>query len=398
MNELRALIEANNSGVRRMEQVSPILCRWFDNTLNSLHSVLPSSAGGLLMGCPVWGQAYLERMVRYSLPTLGTERNIAALAGRTVMMFYCLPHERPRLWEATRWLRQSGVHTLFPLIDQDVFAALQAQPEDKYGLLACVQNLLAHMAGHAGMGLHMYMPDHVYCDGYFEALARLGGKWPAVIQQGMSVRVEQMAPALEAFRDPETSAISIGAKDLGALAFKHIHPRTGRTIRNGAAFPGEWPTSHQVSWVGREHLHIASSPQNLAWISPQLCLDAPIAFTSTLDMLPPEYAPPGEWTMPGPDDGLVFCELSSDKNLPPPGFGTLDQFILRYWQQVAFTDDYQEYFKHRALTPIGEQAGYLSDDDIEAQHRWIIETVESRRHEMMECFFASQHPSRWAGR
>jgi hypothetical protein len=38
----------------------------------------------------------------------------------------------------------------------------------------------------------------------------------------------------------------------------------------------------------------------------------------------------------------------------------------------------------------------MTDEEIERQHRWIIETVADRRHEMMECYFASQHPSRWA--
>lgn len=395
MSELQHLLQTNAAGVKRMEAMSPILCAWFSQELLGIHRAMPRSDGGLLLGCPVWGAEYLDRMVRYSLPTLGTPKNLEALAGKAVMVFYGMPGERPHLWEATRWMRQCGIHTVWRDIPADIMRDL-IDRNDKYGILACVGNLLAHEAGHNGMGMHFYCPDHVYADGYFHALARLSAKAAAVIQQGPSALLTAMVPELEKRRDKATGAIAIPSRELGALAFRNLHNRTSRTIMNHAKFGVEFPKSHQVSWVGKDAFHMASSPQNIAYLSPQLCLDAPIAFTSTLDMLPPEYIPPGEWIMPGPDDGMAFCELSPPMVQVPEGWSDPEVFALRYWQQVAFTLDYQEYFRTRCLTPIDEQTDYMGDNEIADQHVRIADALEACRHEMQDHFFASQCPSRWA--
>lgn len=394
MSELQHLLASNAAGVKRMETMSPLLCQWFSQELLGIHRAMPRTDGGLLMGCPVWGAEYLDRMVRYSLPTLGTDRNLEALSGKSAIVFYGMPGERPSLWEATRWMRQAGIHTVWRDIPAEVMREL-VEKQDKYGILSCVGNLLAHEAGHNGMGMHFYCPDHAYAEGYFHALARLSAKAPAIIQQGPSAETTGMLPELEKRRDQATGAIAITARELGGLAFRHMHQRTSRTILNSAKFGEQWPRSHQVSWVGKDAFHMASSPQNIAYLSPQLCLDAPIAFTSTLDMLAPEYIPPGEWIMPGPDDGMVFCELSPPMTMTPSGWCDAEVFALRYWQQVAFTSDYQEYFRKRCLTPIDEQAEYMAEADIAEQHELTANALEACRHQMQDHFFASQCPTRW---
>lgn len=396
MNEVQAVLAGNHAAVERMASNAPLLAAWFEHEIAELHKTCPTERGGILMGTPVWGAEYVERMVQYSLPCLGTEKNLEALSGKTVMVFYGTRADRGPLFRATRWLRQSGIHTLFRDIPKELIENI-SHPEDKYGILAVVQNVIAHMAGHNGMGMHMYCADHAYADGYFHSLARLGGKYPAVIQQGMSANIDTMAEDLERYRSVETGALSIPAIDLGGLTLKHIHARTSKTIANGLDFPREWPSSHQVTWIGKDAVHMAATPQNIAWLCPELCADPPVAFTSTLDMLPPEYVPPGEWYMAGKDDGLVFCELSGQKLVPPFIKGTLDQFIMRHWQQVSFTDDYNDYFAKRCLTPIPERAEgeYLTDAQIEEQHAYIIEHTRKGKAWAMQTYFRSQVPVRF---
>src|SRR5512139_3547969 len=108
MNEIDVLIESYDAQRKRMETVAPNMCVWFDHVLMQIHSSLPTSTVGLLMGCPVWCEAYIDRMMRYSLPTMGTDRNLAALSGKAVMVFYGLKVDRPLIWKATRWMRQMG--------------------------------------------------------------------------------------------------------------------------------------------------------------------------------------------------------------------------------------------------------------------------------------------------
>jgi hypothetical protein len=396
VNEVDAVLAGNKNAVERMASNAPLLAAWFEHEIGELHKTCPTEHGGLLMGTPVWGAEYVERMCTYSLPCLGAPKNLEALSGKAVIVFYGVRADRGALFKATRWLRQVGIHTLFRDIPKELIDNI-GHPEDKYGILSVVQNVIAHMAGHNGMAMHMYCADHAYADGYFHSLARLGAKHPAIIQQGMSANIDTLADDLEKFRDPDTGALAVPAETLGGLTLKHIHARTGKTIANGLKFPDEWPSSHQVSWIGKDAVHMAATPQNVAYLCPELCMDAPVAFTSTLDMLPPEYIPPGQWYMAGRDDGMVFCELSGEKLVPPFIKGSLDQFILRHWQQVSFVDDYTPYFAQRCLTPIPERAEgeYMPDAEIEAQHAYILEHTAKGKPWAMDTYYRSQVPLRW---
>ncbi len=393
MSGLQALVENNNAAVRRMEAIAPILCEWFDRELMQVHSQMPQKNGGLLMGCPVWGDDYIRRMALYSLPTLGSDRNITALSGRCWMVFYCQTGDRPAIWRFTRWLRQMGVYTILREIPDELIALANTTPEDRYGLLSAAQNVLAHMAGHAGMALHMYMPDHLYAEGYFERLLALGAEHEAIVQQGLSVNAATAPPAIERWRQ-DSGCLAIPDRELGRIVLDHLHPRSGMLCMNEARIPDLMPDSRQTWWRGRDAIHIADSCQNLIWLSPELCLDAPIAFTSTLDMLAPEYVR-GSFYVPAVDDGLTFCELSDAGRIPPEGYVGLDRFLFRAWSQVAFTDDYLPYLERRSVFPIPEQDDYLADDEIERQHEWVLMALRSGKQQAMETYFAAQHPSRW---
>jgi hypothetical protein len=186
MNEAELVIQGNAAAVRRMDQISPMLAAWFKADLLEIHRALPHAHGGLLLGAPVWGLPYIERMMRYSICSLLTEANLEALSGKAMMVLYTLPDETARVWELVRPLRQAGIHTPMAEIPAPIWDAMQQTKDDKYGIVSTVGSLLAHRAGHAEMGLHMYMPDHVYGSSYFLNLAKLGGKHAGIIQQSVS--------------------------------------------------------------------------------------------------------------------------------------------------------------------------------------------------------------------
>lgn len=392
-DELVRLVDRNNASIRRMEAFAPALCQWFDSELMAVSSQLPQATGGILMGAPVWGQAYIERMLLYSLPTLGSPKNLEALSGKCSFVFYSTPGDRPILWQATRWMRQAGIHTVWRDIPQELLEML-THPESKYGVLSACQNALTHMAGHAGAGFHMYMPDHAYSDGYFHSLARLGAKYPAIVQQTVSVDIEAAKPELE-FCRRDGSALVIPAKQLGAIALRHMHARSNGHIMNKGRIPDQMPDSRQAIWIGKDSIAIADCCRNLMWLAPELCMDAPIAFTSTLDMLAPEYIPPGTWYEPSADDDMVHVELSAGRHKEPRGYVSSERFILRCWAQVSYTEDYMEYMERLSRLPIPEQTDYLSEEEIERQHQWILNAMREGKTRAMEAYFARQHPSRW---
>lgn len=407
MNEIDVLIKSYDMQRKRMEGLSPLICQWFDIVLMDIHRSLPKQEGGILLGCPIWGPKYVDEMVRYSLASLGEEQNLQALAHKASIVFYGLKSDRPNIWAATRWLRQSGIHTVWRDVPAEMFHALKETPEDKYAILSPVQNLLAIEAGHNGMGLHMYMPDHLYCAGYFKRLAELGGKHPAIVQQTCSVDVGSAASDVEYWRQVGSDFLAIPPAQLGGLMLKHMHRRTSRTIMNGLN-QGDYPRSHQATWIGKDAIHMASAPQNIAWLCHELCMDAPVAFTSTMDMLPPDYIPFGMSYMAQPGDGLVHAELSSPMDLVKAGldgYGTLEEFVYRHWAQVGFTEDYMEWFTRRCLIPIPEGAAWewfegrdgrpMRGGEIAAQHRHIVSAVLQGHVPAMKRMFRGQAPLRW---
>lgn len=391
---LKNLVDQNNASIRRMEAIAPLLSAFFDQELMAVHSQFPqANHGGLLMGCPIWGEDYIERMARYSLPSLGSDRNIRALSDCCWMVFYCRAVERPYIWELTRWLRQMGVHTIFRDLPDELLELVKKHPDHRYGPLSSIQNVLAHMAGHAGMGLHMYMPDIVYAEGYFERLLALAETHEAIVQQGISA-TEAAIPEIERYRHP-TGYLALPDREMGGIALRHIHPRSGKLVMNGLDFPNQLPDSRQVIWVGRDSIQIADCCQLISYLSPELCLDAPIAFTSTLDMLAPEYIR-GDFYMPTVDDGLTFFDLSDEGRIPPAGYADLDRWVFRAWSQVAFTDDYMPYLSRRSCTPVPPRAGgWMEEGQIEHQHLTLLSAMADGKQQAMETFFSGQHPPRW---
>lgn len=394
---LQQLVASNEASVRHMQTMAPMLSEWFSHELMVIHSQMPQRNGGLLMGCPVWGDDYIRRMLLYSLPTLGTDANINALRDRCWLVLYSRAADRPYIWKMTRWLRQMGIHTIFRDIPEDLLK-LAVIPEARYGLLGATQNILAHMAGHAGMGLHMYMPDHLYEAGYFESLMRLREQHDAIVQLGVSVNAATVRGPLQQFRDPSGALVLPGVA-LGDLALEHMHDRSAKLMLNGADFPNELPDSQQWIWKGRDAVHLAGASQNPVYIAPHLCLDAPVAFTSTLDMLHVEYIPAHDgvpqFYVPGPEDGMSFFEMSDENRIPVEGYANYTRWLYRSWSQVAFTDDYLPYLERRSLMPISPNEDGMEVEEIDRQHRQMMLMLRSGKREAMEIYFNGQNPARW---
>lgn len=399
--EVSVLVEANANSVRRSMEITPYLAAWFKAEMDRIHSTIPTSTGGMMMGAPVWGDMYIDRMIRFGLPSLMSERNLKVLAGRhgnapAVLVLYGLPIDRELLFKGTRPLRQAGIMTVFRDIPKEVFDSLGGHKDDKYGILAVVQNILAHEAGWHAMGMHMWMPDHHYCDGFFEELAKRTGKHAAIVQQSMSVNIETAEKDVEYWRQAGDNAIAMPPEAMGKLIIDHMHERSHRHVMNyGGSIPDKMPDSRQVAWIGKNHLHILDPCHLITWLCPELCQDAPVAFTSTMDMLHPDYIPPGAWYMVEPEDNMVFCELTGGDRMGPPSYVSTERFLMRSWQQVAFTNDYMEYMEKLCRVKIPEQANGYTDEHINREHRAIVEMLKRNKAAAMEVYFRSQCTPRW---
>jgi hypothetical protein len=369
---------------------------WFNAEHKALFDHPPvRMEGGLLMACPLWGKEYISRFAFYCIPTLLAPANKAALAKRSRLVLYIPAEARPMVSRVTAGLKNAGVELILREIPPEVMGMLyRGDYGARFRALALVDNIGTHMAGLYGMGFHMLQPDQAYAHRYFENLMRLGEDHHAIAQMGINVALDAAADEIENYRatggalvcpnDPELGnlrALVFPDRELGDLGFRHMHPQCQLHSMNAAKLPDKIPSSHRLWWQGRDAVHMYSAHMHPAWLSPELCLNAPVAFTSTLDTLLPEYIPPNEkgeieFYTPTVDDGLVYVELSDSGKPANRPYVSMEQFCGDFWRNSSFGDAYMPYFTRPALIPIKPQASYLTDAEIERQFGVILAAVE----------------------
>jgi hypothetical protein len=362
---------------------------WFDYEYGELMGQPSVKGDGIVMGYPLWGKEFIERFLVYTIPTLMAPANLEALSGRCRLVLY---HERaagPMLDKHLGWVRRSGIELILRRIPDDVMEMLyrrgppvllktgQVVPGNysaRFQALSVVGNVLVRMAGRWGMAFHMSQPDHLYGPNYFPNLFRLGEKYEAITQMSLNATMA-IAPELEKFRT-NSGGLIIPDRELGDMGFRHMHPQCQLHSMNAAKIPDKIPLSHRLFWQGKDAVHMYSSHVNAAWLSPRLCADAPIAFTSTLDTLLPELIPPDvEVYIPTPEDEMTFIEFSdADKPANRP-YVPMDEFCTNFWDSSSFSGEYIPYFIRPTRIPIKPKASYLTDDEITRQFGTLLEAV-----------------------
>lgn len=355
---------------------------WFDAEHEELYARAPVKGEGVLMGCPLWGRDYIERFACYCIPTLLAPANKAALKDRCRLVLFIPEAAKRLLHRLTRGLANAGITVVFRYIPEDVLRMLDTGDYGaRFRALALCGNVLTHMAGRAGMAYHMIQPDQTYAHRYFENLLRLGKDHQAITQMSLNVSLESAAEEIEQYRTPD-GALVFPDRELGDLGYRHMHAQCQLHSMQVAKFPDAIPSSHRLWWQGRDAIHMYSAHTHPAWLSAELCLDSPVAFTSTLDTLLPEYIPPGPdgdpvFYVPTVDDGMMFIELSdSDKPANRP-YVDAPEFCTNFWGNSSFSNAYMPFFVRPSLVPIKPQASYITDAEIERQFAEILAALEA---------------------
>lgn len=379
----------------RIEHIAKRLQPWFDVEMYEIYSQPPVAAPAqlsLLMGFPVWGKEYIQRCALYNLASMASPANLAALKGRCRLVIYTENEARPVLFRLARWLNRAGVDLVFRVIP-DWVLELTKEWESQFFVVGCVQNILAHMAGRAGFAFSMTMPDHVVGPQYYPNLFRLGRKHEAIYQAGLSIDIGQAAEEIEKYR-AEDGSISVPDIVLGDMAAKWLHPQSHAHLMNLATVPDKMPKSHRLIWQGKESIRIHSCHGNPIWLAPHLMRDAPIAFTSTMDCLLPEYVP-GEFYVPTPQDQMAFLEVS-DFRKPELGHSVdADEFAEWVYNQTSFTEDYWPYFKRPSVMKCSLQPDGMDEAEIDRQYAQIMDVLAVRKERIMGEFLQRKFGSRF---
>ena len=348
---------------------------WFTEALAD-HYTHTWSDHGILLGCTVWGDEYVERFKKFCLPSIFTPENHDALTGsRALLMIYTDTMGLITLHDTLSYIERTfhGVDVVVRRIPQPVFDSFATNSNAQYEVLGIAQNLMMKVAARCKAGKHMLLPDHVYPIGYFARLANLTVDHPVILQAGMSAYASHAAKPLEKYRNKE-GFLLVPAEDLAEIGWRYRHKQSdAHMLKPCEEFPTKWPRSHMVMWQGTDSVQLSCPHLNPIWLSPAICAAARLLPPSTIDAELPQLIKDAEFYMAQPEDGLSFVELSNEKKGAPLRDVPFNEFARAWWTQVNFRSPYLRFANVLSYVPIrtGPKNG-LSDALIVEQHQEMM--------------------------
>lgn len=353
--------------------IQPLLEQWLTAKVVDLceREAPQSRAGHLLMGCPVWGDGYIERFTALTARSLLAGPNLAALRGRCRMDLFTDAAGFPSLWQFAKSMGRHGLDVRVHVLPEPIMAEAAADKDNKFWILGTVQQFLIQTAGWLGMGFHAIHADLLYPSRYFPNLLRLGEKHHAIAHATISANVAGVRGEATRWALPDGS-LTIPTDELGAMAWRHLHPQTAANLMNRGTEELDLPTSHCCIWQGYDRLHVYSCHMNAAWMSPRLCFNAPVKLFNAIDCALP-YFMPLSFYVPTVEDGVMFIELSDDSK---PGYDkrvSPELHAAICWSHTAFRDDFLPFFARGSEIQIGQQPSWLTGAHIARRQAEIHE-------------------------
>lgn len=370
-----------------MHDILPLLEGWYGKEISDLYRGQPWRGRGLLMGCPVWGEKYLDRFEKYCLPSIMSPANHEALRGLCRMVLFTDISSYSRLLHFTEGMESIGFDLDVRIIPPELMAHIPSGPEDpaylqkqlnKYWILGVAGNVQIQMAKRAGMAFHMLLPDHVYSHEYFPNLFRIGAEYDGIAQTGISANVDGAGPELLKFIQLG-GHLTITDRDLGDIGWRHLHKQTRASLMNTATIPDDLPESHLWTWVGRDKLHLYCCHMNAAYIAASVVDTLGSRIPATIDAELP-YFMPKRFYVPKAGDGMTFIEVSDESKADNPKRVGLEEFAKHCWLKTRFSRDWMPYVMQVCEVPIHEQQkDFAPADRIEAEHAELVRLLLEMR-------------------
>ncbi len=189
----------------------------------------------------VWGDAFVGLLLDYALPSLFASGNLPALAAQFRLRFLIYTtrrdYERINAFVYQHYATFASVAFDYVLIDESWTIS-----DHKYELMGSCHRHMIVRAYREDAGIMFLMPDTIYADGAYGALAPMIAEGRrAILMQGISTVGETFLPALgtapEVRREP--SVLSIAPRPLMRLVIRHPHPITESQYLDAPGF-----TSH----------------------------------------------------------------------------------------------------------------------------------------------------------
>jgi hypothetical protein len=303
----------------------------------------PDGKWRLCLGVLVFG-SYVERFLQLTVPSLLAPGNVRALPDPLVIVHTDAANvETLRVGlAALAEIARVEIHT----VPQEILDKVGENPANKYWILGAAHNLHMQQAKYRGCAYHMLMPDHIYGAGFFANLSRLReeGK-QAIVQGGLSARLEAVGPLLEAIGG------AISPRKLTRLALDNLHSQMTPFIMNGRV---DWPSSLLLVMIGKSAVHMVCPHMSIVYLSHEVLMRAPTRLFNTIDGQLPWFIPDDvDAYVPGPDDEMVYVEVSDDdKPVYYANEGhTIEQFCAHFWGRLHCTRGFERFFNLTTVLP-----------------------------------------------
>lgn len=342
------------------ESFGDTLQGWFASEMAWLHGHAPWPQRWLLMGFPLWGDAYIDRFLRFCLPSLLAPANREALSGNCWFVIYYAAPDFPRILDVSRRLDAAGLTPILRQIPDEIMA--KATGVNANWVLGTVHKLLIQMAARCGAGFHMAQPDQLYGRAYFRNLKRVGVQHTGIAQAGISASEtieREWAPV------GKTGALILDGDTLDDLGFRHLHPQMRMHIMNNRDLDERLPRSTWLIWIAEDCLVLQRPHMHCAWMSSDLCRRAPLMIPNTLDAEMPWFMPKPYFAKAG--DGLGMLEISGPEKQHAMAYLDRREFCLNYWMTVRFQDAHQSTLQQLMAVPIARQATSMPMERIAEQ-------------------------------
>ncbi|MGE3874299.1 MAG: hypothetical protein AB7F74_15215 [Parvibaculaceae bacterium] len=181
----------------------------------------------------VWGDSYIDTMLRATIPMLLSSGNIPALSNLSSsdITFYTRPEDERNIRDA------AVVRHLQKFLAVRIAYIDPTTEKSKYNAMATAQWMAALRAQVEGAHCLMLGPDFVIADGSLATLSRLAaaGK-SAVMSYGPRLKQQAMLNILDDMRG-NGSSITISSRQLVRLTLEHLHPESASSFVSSDCFP-----------------------------------------------------------------------------------------------------------------------------------------------------------------
>jgi hypothetical protein len=320
----------------------------------------------LIIALSVWGDRYIDLLIRFFIPSLLSPNNLPALCRiRDVSFDIYTPAGSVSTIQASasyRELTRYAKVNFITFADELITTPEYHQPGYRYRIFGGFHHLSIEHARALKGDVICIAPDGVHSDGAFTNFARLIDEgYRAVLFTGMKAQAEALLPILDSMRDESTQALTLPSRLLVALNAAHVHhdfKRFVMTKGNRGIPPGLsimfFPNSHGFN-ARCFHLFpiiLAADAINDNVAFDYFTLDS----NSLLRMFPTPESWKGIKIVQHSDDGLMLdLEYAHEEIAYPENEFTPGQ-LLR--QLPGYRANHFWHFKHRIV--------YHTDDTIDA--------------------------------